>query len=334
MPFTKTIGMLTASAALCFCLLPGSAPADEAAIDPPSGDDAVVVVNGDPVTKGQVDRELSGHQQKMIRAGQSLTPEMLVGLRGQVIEGLIDRTLLHQASVKEGISVSDEEVDEKFSEITQQFTSEDALDSALKQMNMTEELLREELRSGIAVHKFVSERFGKTAEISEEEARAFYESHPDAFVSPEQVRARHILIQTDSEAGEESGQEAIKSLQEIRKEAEAGKDFGELAKEHSQCPSKDQGGDLGYFTRGKMAKPFEDAAFALEPGEVSEVVQTQFGHHLIKLEDRKAEGTVPFEEVQEKLRVYLGREAIKEAVQSYVKQLRGDAVIQRTGDEG
>ncbi len=330
----RTIRMMTAMAALCFCLLPGLVAADEAAVETPSVDEPVAVVNGDPVTKGQVNRELSGHQQKMIRSGQSLTPELIAGLRVQVIESLIDRTLLHQESVKEGITVTDEEVDEQFSEIRQQFTSQDAFDSALNQMNMTEDLIKDELRSGIAVHKLISDRFGKTAEISEEEARAFYDSHPEAFVTPEQVRARHILIQADSEAGEEDGQEAIRSLQKIREEAEAGKDFGDLAKEHSQCPSKEKGGDLGYFPRGKMAKPFEDAAFALKPGEMSGVVRTQFGHHLIKLEDRKAEGAVPFEDVQERLRIYLGREAIKEAVQSYVKQLREDAVIQRAGGEG
>lgn len=334
MLFAKTSRMMTALAALCLCLLPGSAPAEEAAVEPPSAGETVVVVNGDAVTKGQVDRELSGHQQKMIRAGQPLTPEILANLRVQVIESLIDRTLLHQASVKEGITVSEEEVDEQFGEIRQQFTSEDAFHTALKQMNMTEELIREELHGGMAVHKLVSERFAKTAEISEEEARAFYDSHPEAFVSPEQVRARHILIQVDSEGGDEAANEAVKALQEIRKEAEAGKDFGELAGKHSQCPSREQGGDLGYFTRGRMAKPFEDAAFALKPGELSEVIQTQFGYHLIKLEDRKAEGTVPFEEVQERLRAYMGREAVKEAVQSYVKQLRHDAVIQRPGIDG
>ncbi len=333
MLFSKTTKIMTIVTALCFCLLPGSASAEEAAIETSSAGEAVVVVNDEAVTKGQVDRELSGHQQKMMRSGQALTPELVAGLREQVIENLIDRTLLHQQSVKEGIVVSDEEVDEQFGEIQRQFPSEDAFNSALEQMNMTKELIREELRGGIAVHKFVNENFGKSAEISEKEAQTFYDSHPEAFVSPEQVRARHILIRADPEGGDEAGDEAVKALQEIRKEAEAGKDFGELAGEHSQCPSKEQGGDLGYFPRGKMAKPFEDAAFALEPGELSEVVQTQFGHHLIKLEDRKAEGTLPFEDVQEKLRIYLGREAIKEAVQSYVKQLRQDAVIQRPGDE-
>ena len=111
---------------------------------------------------------------------------------------------------------------------------------------------------------------------------------------------------------------------------EAGADFAELAGKHSQGPSGKRGGELGYFSRGDMAKPFEDAAFALkEPGELSDVIKTRFGYHLIKLEDRREAGLVPFEEVQEKLQEYLQQEKVKEAVQSYVKQLRQEAEIKR-----
>ncbi len=333
--FCKTTSrMIIVLAALCFFILPGSAPADEAAVESSSSDETVAVVNGDKVTRGQVDRELRGYQQRMMRSGQSLNAENLAGMREQVVEGLIDRALLYQASVKEGITVSQEEVDERFDEIRGQFPSEDAFQSALGQMGVTDKAIREELHGGLAVQKLIDMRFEKTGEISKEEARLFYDSRPEAFAGPEQVRARHILIQVQPDDGEEARQDALKTLEEIRVQGEGGKDFGELAGEYSQCPSKNQGGDLGYFPRGKMAKPFEDAAFALKPGEVSEVVQTQFGYHLIKLEDRKAEGTIPFEEVQERLRMYLGSEAVKEAVRSYVKQLRHDAVIERSGSEG
>jgi peptidyl-prolyl cis-trans isomerase C len=331
-PALKTV-TVTVALVLCFCFAAVRAPAQEGAAGTTPDAETVAVVNGTVITKEQVDRELTGHQQKMVRAGQALNPELLAGLRERVIEGLIDRTLLHQASVKGGITVSDEEVDEQFGQIREQFPSDEAFNSVLMQMNMTEEVLREELRGGISVNKFVDERFGSSADISPGEARAYYDSHPEAFVTPEQVRARHILIRSDAEGGEDAEGKARKAIEEIREEALAGGDFGELAKEHSQCPSSEQGGDLGYFTRGKMTKDFEDTAFALEPGELSGIVDTEFGHHLIKVEDRKPEGTIPFEDVEERLRAYLGQEAVKEAVQSYVKQLRLEGVIQREGGE-
>ncbi|MCF8062343.1 MAG: peptidylprolyl isomerase [Deltaproteobacteria bacterium] len=327
MHFHRRTWISTALAALVFCFLHGSVTAQEGAPSPE--EDVIAVVNGETISKGQVDRELSGYQQKMMREGKSLTPESLVGVREQIIESLVDRALLHQASVKEGVSVSAEDVQEEWNKIRERFTSEEAFQTALKRMGMTEQDVREEIERGEAVQKFIRQRFGKSAEISEEEARTFYDSHPEAFVRPEQVHARHILIRPDPEGGEATDKDAVKKLQEIRKEAESGEDFAELAKEHSQGPSSERGGDLGYFPRGKMAKPFEDAAFALKPGDMSDVVKTRFGYHLIKLEDRKPEGTVPFEEVQDAVQNYLGTEAVKEAVQSYVKQLRQEAVIQR-----
>jgi peptidyl-prolyl cis-trans isomerase C len=332
MHFDRSGWIPAAAAALMFCFLPGPVSAQDEA--KPPAEDVVVVVNGEIISKGQVDRELTGYQQKMIQSGRSLTPETLVGVREQIIESLVDRALLHQASVEEGISVSDEVIQKEWEKIRQRFTSEEAFQTVLNRMGMTEQDVREEIQRGAAVQKLIRERFGKSAEVSEEEARTYYESHPEAFVRPEQIRARHILIRPDPEGGEAAEKKAVEKLQEIRKEAEGGTDFAELAREHSQGPSSEQGGDLGYFPRGKMAKPFEEAAFALKTGDVSDVVKTRFGYHLIKLEDRKPEGTVPFEEVQDALRNYLGTEAVKEAVKSYVRQLRQDAEIRRPGAEG
>jgi len=289
----------------------------------------VAVVNGDAISTSQVDREMSGYQQRLIRAGQALTQEGLAGLRERVVESLIDRSLLYQESVKEGIDVSKEEVEEKWALIRQRFTSDEAYQLALSRMQMNDEQVRDEIRRGEAVQKLIARLFTKTSEVPEADARAFYDSHQDAFMRPEQVRARHILLQPDAEGGEDAKKEAEETLKKLRKEALAGKDFAELARDHSKCPSAERGGDLGFFPRGKMAKPFEDAAFALKPGELSGIVKTQFGYHLIKQEERKPKGLIPFEEVKESVRDYLGKEAVKEAVKSHVKQLRQEAVIQR-----
>ncbi len=331
MRWLKTWEKTPVLAVLAACLLCGPVAAEEG--EPPAEKDIVVVVNGEAISRGQVDREMSGYQQRLIRTGQSLTPERLAGLREQIIDSLVDRALLHQESVRAGVTVSEEEVQAHWDDIRGQFPSPDAFENALDQMGMTEAQVRDEIRRGEAVQKLIRDRFESSAQVSEKEARSFYDTHSEAFVRPEQVRARHILVRPDPDGGEQGEQAAREKLQDLRKQAEGGKDFEELAKEHSEGPSSEQGGDLGYFPRGKMAKPFEDAAFALEPGEMSDVVKTRFGYHLIKLEDRKPEGVLPFEDVQQAVQQHLGREAVKEAVKSYVQQLREDAVIRRPGSK-
>ncbi len=331
MRLVKKALMIPALAALTACLIYSPVTAEQGS--PPPEEDIVVVVNGEAISKDQVAREMSGYQQKLLSSGQSLDSERLEALREQIIDSLVDRALLHQQSVKEGISVSEEKVQEHLEKIRERFSSEEDFHTALERMGMSEEAVREEIRRGEAVQKLIGDRFGSSAEVSKKDARGFYDTHPEAFVRPEQVHARHILIRPDPEGGETAEKEAREKLQDIRKKAESGEDFAELAKEYSEGPSGERGGELGYFPRGKMAKPFEDAAFALKPGELSDVVKTQFGLHLIKLEDRKPEGVVPFEEVQEEVQEHLGREAVREAVKGYVQQLRQDAVIQKPGSE-
>lgn len=307
--------------------IPGFVGAQENA--PAPEENAAAVVNGDVISMGRLDRETSGYQTKLMRSGQALTEEKIEALRQGILENLIDRALLYQESVKQGIEVKPEEVEEQWVRIRERFGSEEALQQTLNKMNISEETIRAEIRRVQAVKTFIQEKFARGAEISDKDARSFYDSHQDSFRRPEQVRARHILIQPESDGGEQAEQDAQSRLEALRKEAEAGADFAELAGKHSQGPSGERGGDLGYFSRGKMAKPFEDAAFGLKPGELSEVVKTQFGYHLIKLEDRREAGVVPFEEVQENLQKYLKEEKVKEAVQSYVKQLRQEAEIER-----
>jgi len=324
--------ILTMILAVACWLTPGLAAAQENA--PETEENVAAVVNGEVIPMGRLDREMSGYQTKLMRSGQMLTQEKLEALKQGVLESLIDRTLLYQESVKQGIQVKSEEIEEQWLRVRERFETEEALQQALARMNTDEDTIRDEIRRVRTVKAFIQDRFAQGASISEEEARAFYDSHQEAFNRPEQIRARHILIRPESGGGEQAEKDAINRVEDLRKEAEAGADFAELAGKHSQGPSGKRGGDLGYFSRGEMAKPFEDAAFALkEPGELSQAVKTQFGYHLIKLEDRREAGIVPFEEVQENLQEYLRQEKVKEAVQSYVKQLRQEAEIKRFQDQ-
>jgi peptidyl-prolyl cis-trans isomerase D len=136
-------------------------------------------------------------------------------------------------------------------------------------------------------------------EIGEDEIEFYYNTHIDEFEHPESIRARHILFDDEDIA------------KDVLEKLKNGADFSELAKEYSKGPTKDTGGDLGYFERGKMVPEFEDIAFALEVGEISEIVKTQFGYHIIKLEDRKEPYTEKFDEVKEKIKSKLLEESAK-----------------------
>lgn len=129
--------------------------------------------------------------------------------------------------------------------------------------------------------------------VSEEEVKAFYEGNPDMFKGEASVRAKHILVDSEEKA------------KDVKATIDGGVSFEEAAKEHSSCPSSSQGGDLGFFTRGRMVPEFEEAAFELAVGEVSEPVKTQFGYHLIKVEEKTSEVAKSFDEVKDQLKVNL-----------------------------
>jgi peptidyl-prolyl cis-trans isomerase C len=163
--------------------------------------------------------------------------------------------------------------------------------------------------------------------VTDEESKKYYDNHPDSFQNPEQIRASHILVKVDKDDGEEKKAAAKEKIKLIQHKVEEGEDFAQLARENSEGPSSAQGGDLGYFKRGQMVKEFEDAAFALAPGEVSGIVETQFGYHLIKVVDKKEAGTISYDTVKNDLQNFLKRLKLTEEVTSLVDTLRKDATI-------
>jgi len=138
-------------------------------------------------------------------------------------------------------------------------------------------------------------------EVSQEEIKTYYEVNIDDFLMQEQVRARHILIKVSPDADSQGVEEARNRAEEILALAKKGEDFASLAKKYSEGPTAEKGGDLGYFPRGMMVKEFEEAAFSLKPGELSTVVRTQFGFHIIKAEDVKQERTQSLDEVRKSI---------------------------------
>jgi peptidyl-prolyl cis-trans isomerase C len=182
--------------------------------------------------------------------------------------------------------------------------------------------LRSRIKKDLAVQQLLKKDILDQVKISDEDTKSFYDSHPDLFKEPEMVRASHILIKSEPNEEPSGKEEKRKKLESIKKRLEKGEDFAALAKEFSQCPSAEKGGDLGFFDRGRMVKPFEDAAFSLNQGEVSEVVVTSFGFHLIKVTEKKPERVAAYDESKDKIKQQLQRVKFTEEKNNYVAELR------------
>jgi peptidyl-prolyl cis-trans isomerase C len=198
----------------------------------------------------------------------------------------------------------------------------------MSSMKMSEERLKSQIAQRSAITALIEQEIVSKIEISDAEIQSFYDDNTQLFERPEEVRASHILIRVAQDAGQEEKAEARKALAEVRTKAEAGEDFAELARAHSQCPSAQNGGDLGYFSKGKMVPAFEKAAFELEPDKVSDIVETDFGYHLIKVTDRRAAGTIGFDEVRPRIATNLRNERIQADLVEYLEQLRESATIE------
>ena len=294
----------------------------------PSGGSRVAVVNGSVITREDIDRDMGNIRERFARMGKSLTGSQLSDARKEVLENLINRELLYQESQKRGIRVDEATVKEHMEKLAKQFPNEAEFKTLLKKMNLSEAGMAAQIKQGLAIHQFIDDEFVNKAVVSEEDIKTYFNSHQELFNKPEMVQASHILIKVDPQADDPKRAEARKKLIEVRKELEQGADFTDLAKKFSQCPSSAKGGDLGYFKRGQMVKPFEEVAFALEPGEVSDIVETGFGFHLIKAGNKKPAITATYEEVKDKIERYLKQKKAEEEIGQYAEKLKEKAEVE------
>ncbi len=308
----------------------GSQP--EASGDPIQVSDAVARVNGELVSRdefeGVVESNIARYE---AQSGESFNAQQRPQLERQVLDGLITRTILEQEAEQLDISVGDERFSETLDQFKQQFPDEQGYQTALDQQGFTEEEFETELRRQMVIEELIRSQVYDQVAVSEEEMRTFYDDNPQYFQQDDQVAARHIIFTT--EGVEESERAALQEeLEEIRQEIEDGADFGEMAREHSQGPSAPDGGDLGTFGRGQMVPEFEEAAFELEVGELSPVIETQFGYHILQVTERVPAQTQSYEEAQERIRQFLTEEERNQGAQAYVAELREESEVEELID--
>lgn len=246
----------------------------------------------------------------------------------QILEKLIEDELVAQAAEQAGIKIDEAEVDTQLEEFKKLIDTNPEYKEYLKQNNIGDDFMRSQMSADNLLRDFKAD-YEKNHPVSEEDMKKYYDENRDMFRSNE-VRASHILISTIDEktrlplSEEEKAKAKIKA-EELLKKVKAGEDFSELAKKFSQDPGSGQlGGDLGFFPKGQMVKPFEDAAFSMNVGEVSELVESNFGYHIIKVTDKKDEMPT-FDEVKDRISDNLAGESY----QSYITELKEQAKIEK-----
>ena len=289
----------------------------------------VARVNERPISKTAFDRQMNVARQQLLRQGMIPDEEQTKQMQSQVLEDLINTELLYQESKKHGYMIEKDEIEKQFSEVKSQFPDEEQFKNAMDAMEYTEGALKDDLQKMAAIDKFISEELVKKTTVTESETREYYEKNPDYFTQPEQVRASHILIALNEQDSAEKRGSALEKITEVQAKLKSGEDFASLAEEYSEGPSSTQGGDLGFFQRGQMVKAFEDAAFALKEGELSDIVETSFGYHLIIVTDRKEELNIPYDSVKDKILQHLQQNKVMEKVDALIDSLRETATIAR-----
>lgn len=284
---------------------------------------AVARVNGVAIDAIELRRA-----KKVLLRGQSLPPEQETAINKQAIEQLVSAELLYQAAAKLEIKDLGKEVDAKLAQGKARFKDEQSFVKAIKDLEMGEKDLREYTRRDLMISHFVETEFVSKTAVSETEARAFYDKNQDEFKQEEAFKASHILIGVDEKASVDDRKKALEKAEKLGKELAGGADFAALAKANSTCPSSQQGGDLGFFAKGQMVPEFEKAVFALKPGEISPVVETKYGYHIIRFTEKKAAGTTDFKDVKANIEEFLKGQKINEAIQKYLADARKTAKIE------
>jgi peptidyl-prolyl cis-trans isomerase C len=239
----------------------------------------------------------------------------------RAIEQLVDGYLLLTQARKTKNQISSDEIDSRFIDYSLNFDSQEDFLQDLDNYNMNMEEFREKIRDELCIKQYVNEEFSPQMDICNRDLKEIYEENIDSFVTPEAVKASHILIKGTDEASR------LKA-QKIRDSINSPGDFTREARNCSDCPSNCNCGDLGYVTRGKMIREFEDIIFDLGVNEISQPVKTQFGYHIVMVTEKKEKKTASFEKIKDALSSRLQKIDCELRLIKHLKELRLQADIE------
>jgi peptidyl-prolyl cis-trans isomerase C len=316
--------MLRFAIALTVLLTAGQAAAQESAPPTQHLNPAVLEVNGEKIYAAQISMVMNNIQTQLSGQGEQPENDQLVSMATQRV---VEQKLLAQEARREGIQVDELRVAGMMKQLEQQSGGRAGLESTLASRGSTIEQIEELVREMDLSRSYIATKIIPSVSVGDEELNAFYEANSETFRVPERVHARHIIFAATSDADEATANTARAKAETARERALAGEDFAELARELSEGPTAERGGDLGFFPHAMMEPAFADAAFALQPGQISEVVRSNYGFHVIKVEEKRPAGIAPLDEVRERARMAMEQRKASAAVEEKLKALTEGAEV-------
>ncbi|NIS62869.1 MAG: hypothetical protein GTO13_19875 [Proteobacteria bacterium] len=293
-------------------------------------DKIVAIVNGEIITLAELERYYSETRDGSKTPGN---PEekgaKILESRGEALDRLIEEKLVDQQCKKQSIKVSARDLDMAIEDVKRvNAITDEQLRSALMAEGLTLEDYRQQLREQIRRARLISRVVRKEVIVDDERLKRFYSEHIERFKEPDQIRASHILIMIPQGA-EDLLVEALRhkgetTLERLRR----GEDFQELARLYSDDASAKNGGDLGFFKKGELLPEFERATLSLQPGQVSGLVRTKIGFHIIKVTEIKEGSVIPYEEVTEKVRNHYIQEESKRLYKAWIEKVKAESFIE------
>ncbi|EHP85734.1 PpiC-type peptidyl-prolyl cis-trans isomerase [Geobacter metallireducens RCH3] len=301
----------------------------------------LAVVNDEIITSYAVEKEKATILKEAERQQPPPPPESLVHLDETALNRLIDKKLVEQKVRELDIKVSEEEVRQAIEDVKRQNKlSQESLVSALANQGLSFDQYKVQIREQLERLRLVSQEVRSKIQVGEREMREYYEANPGRFGGEENFRARNIYFKLNEKMPADQVKKIMTTALTVLHEARDGKDFAELARQHSDDPAaKNTGGDLGTFRKGDILPEFEESLIKMKPGEVSDLIYVSGGLHIVKLEARFAGTPKPFEQVKAEVEDILYRKKSEERFNQWVADLRKGAAIEirqetGTGDRG
>lgn len=294
----------------------------------------VAIVNGEAIHYDDVKQVISQFLNQLgkdVNQFQHLASDTM--LWNDALDWMISLKLLTQEAKRLDIKADSNEVRLALSNIKRRFPNEQKFFEALQQSNLTLEQFQINLAQELTVQKLLEQQIAsQIKDVTDDEALKYYQDHGEELMQPEQIRVHHILFKVSETADPEKVKAVEAKAQRVLDRIKKGEDFETLARQYSEDPASAlRGGNIGFFSRGDMIKNFEDAAFALKVGQVSDLVRTQLGFHIIRLDERKSSQKMPFEEVKLAIKARLKQEQSNALFQQYVAALKSKAEIKLRG---
>lgn len=269
----------------------------------------VAKVNSAEITEQELNEMVNAYKQ------QTHKSEVSENERKMLLENLVENRLLREEASARNLEVTEEMLNQQLRFFFQQYGGEEQFKMILQHQNISIDDIKENMKADLQGQLTARDEIDKKLNVSDDDISNYYDQNKESIKTEDSFRASHILFKSENENAKESAEKVLSELKD-------GKDFAELAKEHSDCPSKAQGGDLSFFGKGQMVPEFENAVVSMEVDDISDLVETQFGYHIIKKTGHEAGKHLSFDEAKPQIKDVLAREQSKNIIKDLIEELR------------